>query len=274
MKYLITTLLALITLQATAQKDFEGVIRYKLISPEGKGEDRSDTFEIKIHFAPGRLLLKTTKEREKEDILVILDSAKTYELNKTEKTYRAKRLTTSSPFAPAGKEMVEGYTTTPLQISGINWIQAMGRGSTLWFADSLFFHIPANLEGNEELMMIDNNRILLKATIRMDDFMSPYTDENEMESGRIQYEIKMTAIEVIPGTQPPSLFMIPDDYKKRSTHSYSIPDTTYTMMDTAIMLVDTTAMTPSEPPPPPRKTPVKPPVKTKNTNKAPVKKED
>lgn len=277
-KIIVGCLVFLTTLTVAAQKDFEGMIRYKLTSPEGLDEEREESFEMKIFFTPGKILMQSQKEGDDdEDILVLFDSAKIYMLKRPDKTYRAKKLWVLTPSTPAQKETIAGYKTTPLLSTNNNWAQMMGRRSVLWFADDLVFHVPSQFEGNEYLMMVHNNRILLKAKIMISDRYYYGGDDEEEERGVSpdKYEIEMVALEVVPGPQPASLFTIPNDYTKETYPAYPSTDSVTVMMDTPMVMVDTAMAAPLEQPPPPKKTPAKtPPAKTKTTTKSPAKKED
>ncbi len=279
MKYIIAILFACIAASALAQKEFEGEIRYTITSPEKGEKETVEIFEIKAFFAPNRLLLRILKEDEEEDILLFIDSAKVYTFDKSNKTFRVKKLRSYYPLKTSAiKEVIAGYSTTPLETRNSNWANSMGRNASLWFADSLYFPVPNKLEGNEELLLINNNRILLKAKINLVERMEELGEE-EIENMATDdtYSIKMVAVQVIPGPQPASLFTIPGDYKKWDIHLYPFPfnDSVSAMVDTAIAIPDTAFVeTPKIEPPPARKTPAKAPVKKSTSNKAPIKKED
>lgn len=245
------------------------MIHYKVISSAEIDDADHRKEEIKIFFTAGKILLQTTRKGENEKILILIDSAQVITLNMEEKTYDIKKLRERKPQPVATKEIIAGYISTPVE-SGANGLGgSSGTRSTIWFADSLYFHLPATLEGNDELLMVHNNHIMLKAVVRMNDYMYNEEEEEDMLSEKIEDRFILEAVEIIPGAQPASLFTIPDGFTKSLINVYS------SEADTAMVMVDSTVMAPAEKEPPPaRKTPAKPPVKTKTTNKSPAKKED
>jgi hypothetical protein len=274
MKYIIASVLCFITLTVLAQKDFEGMVRYKITTPGHSDTDEkvNDTVELKIFFTPGKLLLRSNKKESDEDILVVFDSSKVFFFNKKEHTYRTKKLHITKPMAPAQRKMIAGYQSTPVQTSSNNWTQLIGRSSTLWYADSLFFSMPEKFEGNEELIMVKSNRILLNAVILLDGNMFRYgRDEEEEEENKKEEpadELVLEAVEVIPGISSPAIFDIPADFVKEKPYSYSMPDTAVAVMDTIALPA------PPKKKAPVKKTPVKTPVKKVIANKSPAKKAD
>lgn len=282
MKYFVIVCLVFLSVHnASAQKDFEGVIKYKVITPEGSIDDRdkSDSIQITVFFAPGKMLMKNNKggaENEEDDVLIIFDSAKIYTLNKTDKTYRVKKLRELAPLANRGNEVIAGHTATPIQLGGNKLAGIFGGNTTLWYADNLTFTVPQKYEVNEELILVNKNHILLKAIINMDfRFVNGMDEENETSDLKPS-EMKLFATEIIAAPQSPSLFTIPAEYIKEDRHTFVPPllyDTTMIMVDSVTALMDTMPM-----PPPPKKnpsknSPVKQPVKTTPAKK-PIRKEN
>lgn len=275
----------LLTLSATintaAQKDFEGIIRYTA-SPEESSFDsndsndhpKKDSVKITIAFIPGKILIRTDKggNMSEENILILIDSAKVYTLNKYNKTYRVKRLLTNRPMEPAVKEIIAGYSGSPLQVNN-NLQMMLGANATLWFADSLFFHVPAKYEGNEELLMVNNNRILLKAIIKINDY--PRYNQSEEEDtipADNSKEISLIVSEVIHGNINPSDFVIPAGY----TTSTPAVDTFVTMPDSTAWIADTILVKPApeKKPAASQKAPAKKPVKPVTNTKSSLRKQD
>lgn len=268
MKKLVNLFLVLLIANTLpAQKDFEGCITYKVT--QKLESDNGDTpEEINIWFGHGRIRVNTIKGGTEEYLLLAIDSGKAYSLNKTSKTYEVNTLKTRKKYAVAEKEVIAGHIATPVQ-SGTNlWGSSFGMSSILWFSDSLLFNVPEKFEGNEELLMVHNNHILLKARIVMDLNLrgSSFNDESEPSDSSDENYFVLEAIKVMPQPTAPGFFTIPDDYTKL---------TLLAMPDTAAIMVDTAMAEEIEPPPPPapKKAPAKTPVKGK-TYKSSLRKEN
>lgn len=228
------------------------MIRYKASSNETRESenDKADSGEIKIFFTSGKILLVTNKDMEDEEerTLILIDSAKSYILDMKNKSYRVKKLRTIKQVT-ANKEKIAGYMATPLPGGMGNSNLMLGANATLWFADSLFFKVPAKYEGNDELLMVKNNHILLKAVINLGDYGAWREDmmdeDTEDESHNEQVNIAMIeAVEVAPGKVNLADFTIPNDFVKWN-YPVIVPDTVITEeMDTTMIMVDTTAMAP------------------------------
>src|SRR5688572_8075389 len=117
MKKLLGSLFIFLTVSAHAQKDFEGMIKYMSVDRmSGWNDDdkkNNDTDFIRMYFIPGKILIRHDDPKTKEDLLIIFDSAKTYTLNRIERTYTSKRLSKTPAQTPATKELIAGYMTTP-----------------------------------------------------------------------------------------------------------------------------------------------------------------
>ncbi|HMU47762.1 MAG TPA: hypothetical protein PKC72_15430 [Chitinophagaceae bacterium] len=264
-----------------AQKDFEGMIRYKATSNEIRvsENDNADSGEIKIFFTAGKILVVTNKDTEdgEERTLILVDSAKSYILDMKNKSYRAKKLRATKQVT-AGKEKIAGYMATPLQGGMGNSNLMLGANATLWFADSLFFKVPAKYEGNDELLMVKNNHILLKAIINLGDYgawREDMTDEETADESTTNIAM-IEAVEVAAGKVNLADFTIPSDFVKWN-YPVIYPDSVITEeMDTAMMMVDTSAAAPDTKPVMKKDTaPTKPKsAKNKTTDKSSLRKED
>lgn len=254
---------------SNAQKDFEGMIRYKATSSYDRmknDNEKPDTSEIIVFFTRGRLKTIVDKSEGGETKLIILDSAKSYILNKEEKTYQEKNLIKRKQTMFPDKENILGYTATE-ESSHSSILLSMPGEVHLWFADSLFFHIPPELERNEELAMIAQNRILLKAVADLSFTSNSMRDDTVLSTHEFSSDITLTAVEIKPGGINPADFEIPAGYSKQIWPKFeeiTIPDN-----DTAV--VASPAPAPAKKPV--QKTPVKKPPTTTST-KSPAKKND
>jgi hypothetical protein len=139
--------------------------------------------------------------------------------------------------------------------------------ATVWLADSLFFNVPDKFIANQELMMVQNGRILLKG-----EFETNYSQELYEEPGEDSLMNKdndkfiIQAYKVVPGNIKAEDFTIPADY------TLAVPEV---MADT-VSLTDS-AYIPDPPPPTPKKAPAapkKPATKGKTATKPPIRKEN
>jgi hypothetical protein len=251
-----------------AQKDFEGSIKYQGLSviKQETSDAKDDTINLEIYFAPNRIKIVSDK---RENVIIYIDSAKAYVIDNDDKEYRVKKLNQSKPFAKAQVETIAGYTATPDENS--TSILGMFGGSTqFWLADNLFYNIPPALIGNEEFLMVQKNKIMLKVNIGKFRFMNGGDEDEEETNADDGIVATITATEVKPGPIDPSIFTIPVDYKEES-HDWAI-DTTAVMVDTAAWVPDTVVVANPVKPVPIKKKPTPAPVKPKTTTKQPARK--
>jgi hypothetical protein len=219
-----------------AQKNFEGEIIYKL---HANGEDKPDA-ELKILFGHNKLKLRF-KEKEKYDrdeLLVVLDSAAYYTLNTENKTYTKKPLQLRRPLKEAQAKNIGGYATTAVPLEGNNLNTLLGSfvaggTSVFYVADSLFYAIPSAFEGNPVLLAIQKNRIVLGAEIVMQSGMYETYDTTKKQT-----TITAEAINIKPVLYDETVFIIPGNYVDSKNNLYD-----YAATDTATVTVDSAAVT-------------------------------
>jgi hypothetical protein len=253
---------------ASAQKNFEGTVTYRLHSGSGEKQDA----ELKVLFGIRKikLLFKEKDEYEKESLLVLLDSAAVYNVNVVDKTFKRSTLTLTAPEQKPQKKLINGFTTTPYQPenTGVGSLLGgmLGSSSVIFYvADSLHYYVPAAFVGNKELLMVQKGKIVLGAEIQI---ANPYIDPADSNSKSTNI-ITAEAIDIKPMTIDENEFFIPADFVDRKDMTYTEP------MDSSVVVVDTVAVAP---PPPAKKTvkkkPAKPaPTKSKSTSKAAIRKE-
>jgi len=269
MKRILFISLLLGFLTTHAQTDFEGWVYYKS-NPDKSGDgsdNKTDSVEITIGFTRGRILINTGIRKNQEALLIVFDSAKIYSLNRQDKTYYSRKLRTKKPIPPAQPLQIAGYTATPLVLEG-NGLSFFGpMNATFWLADSLFYKLPDNFMANQELMMVQQGRILMRG-----EFESNYRQDLYEEPGEDSLLNKdndkfiIQAYKVVPGNIRAEDFTIPADY------TTAAPD----VMVETVSITDT-AFKPEPPPPAPKKAPAaskKPATKGKPTTKPPIRKEN
>lgn len=271
MKKILLFSLLFTCLAGQAQPDFEGWVYYKT-SPErhiyiDQLEKSGDSMDIQIGFSNRKILIRNNTKSRYEDLLIILDSAKSYTLDHKNKTYSSRKLKVVNPLTPATIMNIAGYRCTPIQSEGAEFGWGGPLRTTIWTADSLSFNIPEILKANEELLMVRNNHIMLRAEITINNNPG-HIIENEADSlnEKNNEVITIQATTIIPGKIQTSDFFIPADY------SYDKP---YVMADT--VSIPDTAFIPDPPPPAPKKAPAapkKPATKGKPTTKPPIRKEN
>jgi len=247
MKYLFICFFIFQFVLLHAQKDFEGMIRYRT-----KDARETETAEVKIFFTPGKILFHTDNGPEKgeERTLVLLDAARIYEFNMKEKKYRVKKLKAIKRFV-AIPERIAGYRATPFSGGMGNSDHLFGSNATLWYADSLLFTVPAKYELNDELLIVKNNHILLKVFINMGDYKSWDEDQTDNNNNAgdstemIMNAVTLEAIEIVPGKINPSDFTIPPGFTEWS-YSLGLPDTAYSAItDSVVTKVDSAVTIPA-----------------------------
>lgn len=270
MKRLLFFFLLLSGLTSQAQRDFEGWIFYKT-SPEDhtyidRLEKNGDSMDIQIGFTERKILIRNNTKSRHEDLLILLDSAKSYNLDHKNKIYSSRKLKVVTPLAPATVINIAGYRCTPIRSDGPGTGWGGPLHTTIWTADSLYFHIPEKFRANEELLMVRNNHIMLRAEISLkyeDFYMGSETDAVVEENNKV---ITILATSIIPGNIQPNDFTIPADY------TLDIPDVrvdTFAIRDTEFV--------PAPVQPAPKKapaTPKKPASKGKPATKPPIRKEN
>ncbi len=272
--FIILSILCVSTINA--QKDFEGTIKYLLTSPHSKYEEeektdkKQDSIFITMLFSPGKLKLMPGKN---EDIIILLDSAIVYTLDAESKNYASKKLIKYKALQPAQQETIQGYTATPQAL--IQSIRSAGVGfSQIWLADNLQFSIPAYFEGNDELLMIKNNKIILKGIIAVPELNFDRDDIKATDSMQEQNIATFLAIDIKPGTINAAEFMIPEGYTQYENVFVSDTVTAFSMLDTVAVAVDSAAVVApiKKPTQPVKKKPTSAPVKTKTIVKPPARK--
>lgn len=271
---LLIPFLLLACFMANAQNNFEGMIRYKS-SPEKAVyirdvTDNNDSMEINIWFTKGKILIRNISKEPAEDILVLIDSGYVYTIDRDNETYRIKKLRARKVIAPAEVLQIAGFRSSPVQNNARGNAFGGSVNTTIWYADSLFFTVPEQYEDNDELLMVRNGHIMLKAEISTDFSPENYPetdDETKMEE--VDNKITIIATAVIPGGIKPDDFIIPANFKKFSPvmDSAAAWDTTI-MVDTVYAPVT---------PPAPKKAPAspkKPAPKAVKSTKQPIRKEN
>jgi len=251
-----------------AQTPFEGIITYKLKGVTDNGTEA----ELKVYFGKNALRLKF-REKEffnKEELVVRLDSVKTYTLNTTTKTYFGRPLfIAKSPVVKAEERTIAGYKTQAgermaFSISSVLGERFRANQVVAYTAQDLYFPMPDSLLINPEVLVIHNNRVALRLEAR-------FVKEFDIADFRSE-SFTMEAVEVIPMTVPSADFMIPPNGYTEDLRFMAgdYPE------DSVVVMVDTvvTSEVMEEPPPPPPPPAPIPPKKKKNGEKSPARKPD
>ncbi|MEP7254663.1 MAG: hypothetical protein ABI666_02750 [Ferruginibacter sp.] len=261
-KSLILLISFFIVVSVNAQKNFQGEITYRL---HVSNEEKADA-ELKILFGVNKLKLrfKEKEDYDKEGLIVVFDSAAIFIVNKETKTYTRKPLHTNAPAKHFSKKSFAGYSSTPLiqESNGLGNILGgmMGTSDIVFYlSDSLYYNIPAAFVGNQELIAIQKNKIVLGAEININ---SPYKELQDSSSNQTNL-ITVEAVEIKPMIINEDEFTIPADYVDRKSSDYSPAEDSVAVSAPEI---DTVAVAP----PTARKTVPKKPVKS-NKSKTAVK---
>ena len=218
MKRIILLLLTLFMANfITAQQNFQGVITYNL---HESIKNKPDAI-LKIYFGTNKIKMrfKEKEDYDKEEIIVLLDSAAKYIVNTETKTYRKKILSVSIP-KQYQKKIIEGYNTTLFKNEN-NGLESLFGGSmektnvVFYLADSLYYTIPAAFADNAELVAIQKNKIVLGADIEFKAGAYDVSDSSIKDD-----VIKVEAIEIKPMKISDDEFNIPADYVSKMNNDY------------------------------------------------------
>lgn len=232
---LIITMLSVVIF-SNAQKNFEGIITYRLHASIG---DKPDA-ELKIFFGTKKikLLFKEKEEYAKNALIILLDSTAAYALDVTEKTFRKTTLALSAPAKKPEKKLFSGYAASPLKTENTGLSGLLGgmlgtSNAVLYVADSLHYYIPAAFAGNKELVMIQQNRIVLGAEIEIISAFKEFSDSTTNNN-----IITVDAIDIKPLAVAETEFTIPADFTDKKDMLYTEPVTDSSVVvpvtDTAI----------------------------------------
>lgn len=198
-----------------AQKPFEGEITYKLTVP-GEKENMGAIVAL---FAPNKIKLKYNISSQFGDdiIITLLDSEKVYLLTSNYKIYKQKFLQEKdAPSINNDRKTILGYNTTCFQRSSnnlnglIGTLFLLGNNFKLYCADSLFYNIPSKFIGNEDLFIVQNNKIVVGATMIPQILYKDDTFEKK-------YQINIDAISIKPMPIDEKEFAIPADFVDAKT---------------------------------------------------------
>jgi len=240
MKKIILILLTLIASYTIhAQKNFQGEITYSLHTSAGNKPDAI----LKIYFGSNKIKLrfKEKEEFDKEEIIVLIDSAAKYIINTKAKTYRQKPLTVNTRAKQLQKRTISGYSTTPIKNENTG-LESLFGGSmqsanvVFYLADSLYYSIPTAFTGNAELIAIQKNKIVLGADILFNKGSYEVSDSAEKDD-----LVNVEAIEVTPRVINDDEFNIPADYTAKSNNDYE-PSADTTEIEKVPVMVDTTVI--------------------------------
>jgi len=249
MRYTILLLpLLLIVTNVFAQKTFEGIIVYKIHDNEGKKADE----EITALFGKAGIKVKYRKDDQydKEVLLINLDSGAIYTLNESEKTFTKKYLITRKPMQTTPDQMIAGYNTKAVDMSGnmgyLGAASGLGTEIILHRSDSLFYPVPDKYWGNSELVIINNNHIVLGADIAMRDGFGREAQEEDSVSANEKDVVNIVAKEIKWEILDEKEFQVPADFTKYSYSTFEYPQIvdpsdTMALQDSVMVAPDTVA---------------------------------
>jgi hypothetical protein len=267
MKYFfLTCLLSGQFLLSSAQKQFEGEIIYKISYPTAEKGKKTEETEVRVLFAPGRMLLHYKNGdgfQNNETILFRLDSGKIYTVFKEDKNYVVRNMILDTAAVPPPKK-IAGYDVKPNRyLNEIGQMSAMLRGyATLYTSDDLYYDTPERYLPNSDMFFVYKNHILLEMICPMGNPFAFFGGDDSALG-----EIRITATSVRPMKINDADMNIPVDYVKidkksnrwLSDTTYVYPDTITGMTDTVEVRADTAIRREQFIKP----KPVKPPVKSK-----------
>jgi hypothetical protein len=252
------SLLALFVI-ANAQQNFQGQIIYKL---HASADNKKPDAELKVLFGVNKIKIwfKEKEEYEKDALIVRLDSAATFVLKPDDKVYTKKMLQVTAPVQMLDVKSINGYSTRPFipESNGLNTLLGgfLGSANTVFFiADSLHYFIPAPYAANKEFLMIQKNKIVLGAEVKIQANSFGMGESNDEKNSVITAE----AIEIKPMIVNEEEFAIPAGYNIAKDEPTAMVDSVTTMMvDTAAKAIPVKKITTKKPAKPNKsKTPIK-----------------
>ena len=236
MKYIFSCISILLIHLAYAQQPFQGTIVYRLKASSEKKEA-----ELTAMFGVNKIKIKMKEkdEYDKKYVIIDLDSGKVFNLDIEEKDYKVTRLSTDA-IEPASPKVIAGYNTTPVQSASSGPIgmlrQLVGGSMTLYTANDLIFPVDPKYGSSSDLIIINNHKIVLGATIVV---RSPFISGDEESDTSAKMIITAEAIKIDKTPIPKEEFLIPQDYVKRKKYDFNLSDSLSMQIDTAAMF-DTT----------------------------------
>ncbi|MFN8243848.1 MAG: hypothetical protein U0X40_07305 [Ferruginibacter sp.] len=225
-KIILLPLLCFSLLTLTAQKDFHGEIIYNIHSSLG---DKSDA-TLNIIFGENRVRLrfKENDEYDKEELLIKLDSGLSYAINYRDSSFRKRKMARFPETVVPGKRIIAGYGTSPVSTANNGLSIAMSSFAEIssqvaYVSDSLFYHIPASLAGNTELMAVLDNRIVLGLTISRSE-----KDKEDDAPGQLKEAFVATAVSVNAYEPAAENMEVPASFTDRRNNSSTAVDSVST----------------------------------------------
>jgi hypothetical protein len=253
----------LFSLNTIAQERFNGTIVYRLSVPDMDNKADSSA-RLNVFFGPNAIKLTffENKKSDNEEIIVSFDSAKIFMLDIPNKTYSTKDMikTRKHQALPANKNIL-GYSATAKQILPNSPFNKMLGGAwgeiTVYVSDQLNYYLPEEYAGNDEVVFIHNNKIVLEGQATITSTMGLDLSVDGMT-------FKLEAVSITPQKLDPAMFTIPEGFTKEiawNLHTdtgYVVADSSAIMFDTIAGILDTSAYWQQEEPVKPAKKPVTP----------------
>jgi hypothetical protein len=250
---------------AFSQKQFEGTIIYDY-SPD----TRKANIEITVTFGKKGIKVKTRDKNGNynEELLVLIDSGKVYNLIVDKKTYGVRKLKQKEISTYPGRKEILGYSTSAKNTnsSAISTLalMVMSQEAVFYEADSLFYKIPDRYAPNTEFAFIHDGKIILMIEMKLVSYFPARGDETEdeisEEPAKMVIEAKSVKWEPISDAE----LSIPPDFTRiveNNTADSTIAVDTIAMVDT---LVQAPEKMPAKKAVSPNKKPTTPPKKINN----------
>jgi hypothetical protein len=207
--------------QAFTQQPFQGTIVYNL---KATGEKKEAELTAMFGVNKIKLKFKDKEVYDKEYVIIDFDSGKLFNLNTEQKNYKTTVISTVEN-EMAKPKLIAGYNTTPVQSTASGPFgmlgQLIGGASTFYVANDLIFPLDPKYSANSNLIIINNNKIVLGATIKV---RSPFSDGfDEMDTSN-KVVITAEAIKIDKTPVPIQEFIIPADYVAKKKSEFSMDD--------------------------------------------------
>jgi hypothetical protein len=263
MKFLFVATTIFLSLVASAQKNFEGIITYKLSAPDDEA-GKTDSMTIVIAFGKNAIKVKSASAFTPNisELLIRIDSGKVFNISTTNSTYFTHPLLTAgkSPGFPSEKTLA-GYKARVHKVCNDNIVfGALLRSNhaAVYVSEELTFSVPEKFKLARELVMLRDGKIVLGLSFSYpkDPIIDGVSEEQD-DKEPLQAIFSIEAQEVKWLTLPDSEFQIPGGFRE---FNYNTTDSAVTSFDTTDAVLDTSVVVP-----PPENLPAPRPLEKSNS---------
>jgi hypothetical protein len=248
MKFLLLAIAsAFLSLTGNTQKNFEGIITYKLIAPESES-DKSDSMKFIVSFGKNAIRIKGEMSYNPTPtvLLIRIDSGLVFNLNQRDSTFMSHALLVAgkAPVLPDNRT-IAGYKTRVHKTSTDNFtLGSLFKSDAVaaYISDDLNYAVPDKYRLAPELVMIKDGKIVLGLSVTYPRNSLSGSSGRKNADGELpaQAVFSIEAQEVKWMTLPDSEFEMPLAFR---SFDYDATDSVMISYDTTVA-ADTIAVAP------------------------------